>query len=155
MKSAVRRASPSRHTASKPHITSEVRQIHRSLERLESRLTTERSESNRLRRISSNANNHYILGSTLIGLGLFLLSGVPMPSNAASNMALGSQVMGGVLGLLGLAILIRAYREWHATSKGSHGRRRNKLILALVGVGLLVLVGVSFYAGLRVAHVIS
>ena len=152
MKGAVKRSSRAHRAAATPRVTSEVRQIHRTLDRLESHLSEERSESRRVRRLNSNANNHYILGSTFIGLGLFLVSGLPMPSSASRTLQVGSQFLGVALGLVGLFILIRSYREWHATAKGSYSRHRSRLIALGVIGGMVVLVGLGFYAGFKVAN---
>ncbi|MSP78115.1 MAG: hypothetical protein EXR67_00900 [Dehalococcoidia bacterium] len=151
MKSASRGASRSRHTAAKPRITSEVREIHTSLTRLETKLTEQRSEFTRLRRLDSKANIDTIIGSTVVGIGLFFVSGVPLPSSASPKLELASQLVGLALGAFGLLILIRAYREWRAFLAGAHHKKHHPTLVAIAAVVAIVLLGVTFYAGAKVA----
>ncbi|MSQ11720.1 MAG: hypothetical protein EXR48_03365 [Dehalococcoidia bacterium] len=121
-----------------PPVTREVREIHSSLTRLESRLERQRAEFKQIRVLDSRANTDTILGSTLVGLGLFLVSGAPLPGSLSAQVTIIVQLVGVGLGFLGLTVLVQAYREWRAiqTRRGTHRRRHGVLGKALVLLAL-------------------
>ncbi|MBI4233808.1 MAG: hypothetical protein HY686_05145 [Chloroflexi bacterium] len=122
----------------------EVYEMRRAVTRMERRILRGRYEFNRLRALDSKANTHSIVGSTLVGLGLFLVSGVPVPNAASATLAAGAQVGGASLSVLGFLILVNAYRDWRAMVPIRHGvrahHRRTRLLLLVVLLGLVVMV---------------
>ena len=132
------------HAAPRPHVsppvTHEVHEIHSSLTRLEHRLTRQNAEFKRLRRLDSRANISTIAGSTLLGVGLFLVSGVPLPDSLEAQAVKMGQLAGAALCGLGVLVLIKAYREWRAfLGHRAHHRSRRLapmlLVLALCAAG--------------------
>jgi amino acid permease len=133
------------HAAPRPHVpppvTHEVHEIHSSLTRLEHRLARQNAEFKRLRRLDSRANISTIAGSTLLGVGLFLVSGVPLPDSLGAHATRMAQLGGAALTGLGVLVLVKAYREWRAFLGGHRGHHRSRrlapmlLVLALCAAG--------------------
>ncbi|MSQ13959.1 MAG: hypothetical protein EXR47_07515 [Dehalococcoidia bacterium] len=136
------------HAAPRPHVsppvTHEVREIHSSLTRLEHRLARQNAEFKRLRRLDSMANISTIAGSTLLGVGLFLVSGIPLPDSLGAHATRTAQLGGAALSGLGVLVLAKAYREWRGFLSTGHrahhwSRRLTPmlLLLALCAAGYL------------------
>lgn len=139
------------HAAPRPHVplpvSHEVREIHSSLTRLEHRIARQNAEFKRLRRLDSLANISTIAGSTLLGVGLFLVSGVPLPESLGAHAAKMGQLAGAALTGLGVLVLAKAYREWRAFlgHREHHRSRRLAPMLLVLALCAAAYVGWRLY----------
>lgn len=146
-------SAPHRRDAS---LDSEVQEIKQTLTRLEHNLAEERGEFARQNAIVANrANARYILGSTVIGIGLFFIwGGFPSFGGRLSLPITLGQTIGAMLCLVGLMVLLRAYGDWPSLLRmRPHSRRHKGHRLLFFGLVLLLLLAVASvgWAALAVA----